>query len=311
MCQAQMRVWALLLGLVLLLLPFGAVAQQNPAGGGPSTEKVVTLGDDLTPEQRVAMLRVFGLTAQQAAEAGIPLLTVTNAEERAMLADSVPSEAIGSRAVSSALVERRPAGEGISVERYNITYVTDAMYGNALVTGGVRDARVVVAAPMNVSGTAALTGVFKAFEQASGKQLPPQAKATAGQELVTTGQLGEEIGNKDKAAELVARVKERVASDNLTDPDRVREIVVKVAGDLHIKLTTEQIEKVTAVGTKVAELNLRASDLRGQVASLRQQLNDLAPSADTRNLLQRLLDFLSRLFSQFFTTIVGLVDRLR
>jgi uncharacterized protein YpuA (DUF1002 family) len=283
----------------------------NPTGNTQQdTSRVITLGADLDPDQRVAMLRVFGFTAEEAGQLGVPILSVTNAEEQAMLGGTVPDTAIGTRAISSAFVEQRQPGQGINVERYNITYITDAMYGNALVTGGVRDARVVVAAPISVSGTAALTGIFKAFERVAGRALSEQAKSTAGQELVATGQLGEQLGNKDKASELVARVKEQVANKGIEDPNRIRQIVVKVAADLNVKLTKEQTDQVTDVAVKVSRLDVNASDIRNQVRDLGQSITNLNPSTETRNVLQKLLDFLTRLFSQFFGAVFGLASRL-
>ena len=39
------------------------------------------------------------------------------------------------------------------------------MYKNALVTAGIEDADIIVAGPKNISGTAALVGVFKAYQE--------------------------------------------------------------------------------------------------------------------------------------------------
>ena len=52
-------------------------------------------------------------------------------------------------------------------DRKNINWVTDAMYTNALITAGVKDAEIQITAPFKVSGTAALTGLMKAYETAS------------------------------------------------------------------------------------------------------------------------------------------------
>ncbi len=77
---------------------------------------------------------------------------------------------MGTRAISSVYVEKLPEGEGITVESKNITWVTNDMYRNAIVTAGIKDAKIIVAAPFEVSGTAALTGVMKAFEDLTGEK---------------------------------------------------------------------------------------------------------------------------------------------
>ena len=67
-------------------------------------------------------------------------------------------------------------------------------------TAGITDARVVVAAPFEVSGTAALTGVYKAYEDLTGKKLDDLAKAVSTQELTITGELANEIGEMDSTS---------------------------------------------------------------------------------------------------------------
>ena len=88
-------------------------------------------------------------------------LLVTNAEEHALLGETVPASYLGSRAVSSAYVRPMEAGSGLRISTHNITWVSRRMFAQALITAGVRDAEVIVAAPVPVSGTAALTGIFK------------------------------------------------------------------------------------------------------------------------------------------------------
>lgn len=300
---------------LLLMAAVGGAPVVAGAGSAPAavgsvagSEQVVTLGADLTLEQRDAMLRVFGLSAPLVQEKGIPLLTVTNAEEHVLLSGQVAPGVIGSRAISSAMVEKLGPGAGISVERYNITFVTASMYGNALVTAGVRDARVIVAAPSPVSGTAALTGVFKAFERATGEQLQPQAKEVAGRELVTTGELARDLGNQGQAAELVARVKERVAGAGPNDPQQVRQIVLQVASELDVRLSQEQADQVTGLAVEIARLGWRADELRTQVQGLREQFADAVGGQG--GWLQRIIDYLARLFSRFFAALAAFIGRV-
>lgn len=44
------------------------------------------------------------------------------------------------------------------------------MYKNALTTAGITDADIIVAGPKPISGTAALVGIFEAYEAMTGKQ---------------------------------------------------------------------------------------------------------------------------------------------
>lgn len=94
------------------------------------------------------------------------------------------------------------------------------MYASALATAGVKDAEVKVACPVKVSGTAALAGIFKAYEATSG-ELSDIAKETATEELVTTGELGDIIG-QEQAAELIAMIKQKILELGYDNPDTVR-----------------------------------------------------------------------------------------
>ena len=114
-------------------------------------ENVVSLGADLTPKQQEEMLEHFGVKRDE-----VRIIEVTNQEERDYLSGLVPDKQIGTRAISSAYVQLLPKGEGIMVDTHNITWVSKEMYANAMVTAGIEDAKVIVAAPFNVSGTAAL-----------------------------------------------------------------------------------------------------------------------------------------------------------
>lgn len=75
---------------------------------------------------------------------------------------------------SSAKITRRDAGEGLVIQIVtpsNITQVTSEMYANAMLTAGIQDASVQVAAPKAVTGHSALVGIYKAYEVTTGETL--------------------------------------------------------------------------------------------------------------------------------------------
>jgi hypothetical protein len=121
---------------------------------------------DLSEEEIAQVYQAFGVSRGSVIE-----LRVTNQEERQSLEGYVAPSLIGSRAISSVYVELLPSGSGMDVSTYNITWCTPAMYMSALATAGITAAKIVVAAPYGVSGTAALTGVYKAYEDMTGKKL--------------------------------------------------------------------------------------------------------------------------------------------
>ena len=70
--------------------------------------------------------------------------TITNQDEHDYLDAYLDKSVIGSRALSSVLVEGKTDGNGIKVTTHNISYCTTGMYQNALVTAGIKDADIVV-----------------------------------------------------------------------------------------------------------------------------------------------------------------------
>src|SRR5699024_3145230 len=74
-----------------------------------------------------------------------------------------------SRMFSSVKITHKDEGHGIVVNIItadNITQVTSEMYRNALLTAGIEHALVEVASPVQVTGTSALSGIYKAYDAA-------------------------------------------------------------------------------------------------------------------------------------------------
>jgi uncharacterized protein YpuA (DUF1002 family) len=231
-----------------------------------STE-VVTLGADLTDAQRQEMLDLF-----EVSDDSVPVLEVTNGEERDYLQGLISDAQIGTRAISSVYVRLKDDGSGVSVQTSKITYVTEQTYANALVTAGIADADIFAAAPFPVSGTAALTGVFKAFEEATGESIPDAAKETATQELVDTAEVGDEVGDKDAIAELVKQAKEEIVRRGLDDEASVREVIVRISGELDLRLTDEQIDRLAKVLVQVQSLDLDLDKVQSQLKDFQTKI---------------------------------------
>lgn len=183
------------------------------------------------------------------------------------------------------------------METHNITWVSESMYVNALLTAGVKDATVYVTAPIPVSGTAALTGIVKAFEQATNTSISEEQKQVANEEMVRTAQLGEKIGDPDKAAELMLRLKEELAKQGgqLSD-EALRQLIINVAGDLNIQLSDQDVAQLAELLRRIASLPIDWASVRDQVALVRDNLDQILNAEETRSVLRAFLDFLVALF---------------
>ena len=152
--------------------PNPTATAEMPSGAGVLVkDQCVTMGADLTAAQRKAVYADFGIPMGSVRE-----LEVTNAEEREYLEGIVPDKKIGTVALSCCFITVLEKGAGLSVKLHNINYCTEKMYINALTTAGVTDARVIISAPYPVSGTGALTGIYKAYEVVTGNSLSRLAK---------------------------------------------------------------------------------------------------------------------------------------
>ena len=206
-------------------------------------------------------------------------LRVTNQEERQYLEGYVDPSLIGSRSISSVYVELLPSGSGMDVTTSNITWCTPEMYLSALATAGITDARIVVAAPVGVSGTAALTGVYKAYEDMTGKKLDDLAKLISTQELTITGDLAGEIGSMDSTA-IVNDLKLMLdETKNMSDAE-LRQTILQIAGEYNVRLSDKQINQLISLCRGLEQLDTEA--LRSNVEYVQGTLSKLSGSKTQR-----------------------------
>jgi uncharacterized protein YpuA (DUF1002 family) len=261
---------------------------------------VISLGEDLNTEQR-KIVRGYFNSYQNGREAR--LITVSNAEERRYLQGVIDEKLIGTRAISSAYCELLDKGSGIEVQVENITAITSFMYANALSTAGISDARVIVAAPFKVSGTAALTGIIKAFESASGKNLNENAKQTAHQEIAETSELGREIGN-DNAQKIIYEVKRKVIEDNISQPEEIKKIIIEVAANLNISLSEAQMASIISLMQKLNQLDIKISNIDEQLQNLERNIKEIKSSGEEAiGFIQKLINLLNSLIANIQSII--------
>ncbi|NLI61388.1 MAG: DUF1002 domain-containing protein [Clostridiales bacterium] len=279
--------WSMAL-ILTLLFPLSALAD---AIDPPDNDIVVSLGANLDESQQKQMLELFGVKEDE-----VTILKVTNQEERDYLKGLVSDDKIGTRAISSAYVELLDEGNGIEVETHNITWVTREIYANAMVTAGVENAKVIAAAPFKVSGTAALTGIMKAFEEATGIELDEEAKQAANEELVTTGELAEDIG-KDEAAALIKEIKEKIAELDTKDEGEIRKIIIEIAANLNINLNQEQIDQIVELMKKISNLDLNVEKISGQIEKIAGSLDDVKRIVEeNKGIIGKILEAIQNFF---------------
>lgn len=237
-----------------------------------SGEKRTVIGADLTDDQVATVYKAFGLNRGDVTE-----LKVTNADERSYLEGYVDSSVIGTRSISCVYIETLAEGSGLDITTSNINWCTSAMYVSALATAGITDAKVIVAAPFEVSGTAALTGVYMAYEDITGEKLDETAKLVGTQELTVTAELADEIGSYD-SVEIVNELKLILdETKNMTD-DELRAEIKSIADEYSVSLTDSQIDQLVSLCRSLETLD--ADALKEKVESVQQSIKSIAEAKE-------------------------------
>jgi uncharacterized protein YpuA (DUF1002 family) len=262
-----------ILSIFLAALMFVGAAVPASAGSVTVGDQRVVVGANVSDDQKAQIYSDFGLNQGDVTE-----LTVTNAEERQYLEGLVDDSMIGSRSYSCVYILVLEDGAGLEITTKNINWCTEDIYRNALVTAGITDAKVSVSAPFEVSGTAALTGIYKAYEDITGEKLDELAKAVATNELVVTSELADEIGSYD-ASEIVNELKLILDETvNMTD-DEVLEQIQQIADEYNVSLTESQKQQLLKLVRSLEGLD--ASELKAKVESVQETLKKLSSAQST------------------------------
>ena len=239
-----------------------------------SGEVFIAFGADLSESQKAEVVRIFGLSEEELSKA--VTVTVTNEEEHQYLGSYLDSSVIGTKSLSSVMVRKAEAGHGVVVTTKNITYCTTGMYRNALLTAGVEDADIMVAAPTQISGTAGLIGAIRAYEKMSGETVSEKTLDTALNELVATGEIATVTKSVDdaKVEELIAYLKAKLAAGELETEEDIRNAVIEGEEKFGVDLSEEDINKIVSLMQKIETLGIDPELLLNQAKDLYDKFGD-------------------------------------
>lgn len=283
----------ILVMIFMFSMSFSAFAEQ--------IQSRTVIGADLNDEQRASVYNAFGIDRGEVIE-----LYVTNAEEREYLEGYVDDSVIGTRSISCVYIELLPSGSGMDVTTSNITWCTGEMYISALATAGITDARIIVASPFEVSGTAALTGVYKAYEDMTGKKLDDLAKLVSTQELTITGELANEIGGMDSTS-IVNELKLMLDQTKNMSDEEIRAVIVEISGRYGVKLTETQINQLISLCRSLEGLD--PDSLKTRVEEVQETLQKVS-NAKTKvvGFVEKVKVVISSV-SGFFEKIQDIINR--
>ncbi|MDO5713330.1 MAG: DUF1002 domain-containing protein [Tissierellia bacterium] len=262
-------------------------------------DTLVSLGANLTDTEKNQMIQYFN--PPKNAE----YIEVTNEEEYRYLGNFVPAGKIGSKAISSAMVTYTKKGSGINITLdEHIKYITPATYRNALVTAGVTDADVSVGAPINVSGTAALTGIMKAYEVSTGEKIPEDVKKLANEEMVIASEITEDVG-EEKTNDLINTIKLEVADKMPESPEEVRVIINNISNQYNINLSDQQIERLVQLFSKMQNTNIDWEKIEKGAKKYSDKAKEYLSSEEGQEMLEKS----KGLFARFIDWIMSLFQK--
>lgn len=291
---------ALLAAIMMLVAPVTVMADSIDTS---SNKPYISLGADLNSTEMETVLQLLGVSEEELSN--YTVVKITNSMEHEYLDSYMSSSLIGSRALSSVLVRGEKEGYGIKVTTKNISYCTVGMYQNALATAGITNADITVVGPFKISGTAGLVGVIKAYENMTGEQVDEEKVEAATNELVVTSDIAENIGDSEKAEELVGFIKNEVASNDYTE-EEMSALVDEAASEMQVSLSDEDKQNILDLMDKVKGLDIDVTQLQEQVEGLYSKLQgmDLHINLDS----EETKSFLSNLWDKivgFFNDLLG------
>lgn len=287
---------SLLIGILSVSMTFSSLPSNTAYA---DSFKSVTLGADLSEEQKQEMLKYFGVTSNEA-----NVLEVTSKEEHEALDKVASSSQIGTKAISCSYIEPTTSG-GLNIKTNNLTWVTESMIRNSLITAGIQNANVTCAAPFQVSGTAALAGILKGFENSSsGEKIDENKKEAANDEIVTTGNVGEKIG-QDDAANLINDIKKDVVKKDPKTNEGVDKIVDKAVKPYEDKLSDDDIKQIKELMYKINDLDLNYKAIKDQLNDVTDSLKDKLTTEETKNIFQKIGDFFSDIWDSICNFFSG------
>lgn len=231
---------------------------------------IVVYGANLSEEEKAVVKDAL----QVDKDPEVDEITVSGEDLVKYISASNPS----SRMYSSAKITREEEGKGLIISIVtpdNITQVTSEMYANAMLTAGIEDATVEIAAPKAVTGHSALVGIYKAYEVKTGETLDTERTDVANEELSVATQIAENANISDEQiAELLTGIKQQIAELNPATKEEVEQIVVDQLAKLNIELSEQDRQILVDLMNRISQLDIDFSKLSDQLSDLATTFQD-------------------------------------
>jgi len=231
---------------------------------------IVVYGANLTDAEKQTVKKALDVANDDTVEE----ITVAGSDLNRYIKNSNPN----AQMFSSAKITLKNKGEGLVIDIVtpsNITEITNDIYANAMLTAGIEDALVEVAAPKPVTGHSALAGIYKAYEQRSGETLDTSRTDVANEELNVATQITNNSDVSDeKVAELLTEIKKQIAEKTPQSREEVEQIVNDQLSKLEVNLSEQDRQLLIDLMDKIKGLNIDFDKWSQQLNDLSSKLGD-------------------------------------
>ncbi len=233
---------ALLLGVVVL--GTGRVEAANDV-------TAVAIGESNDSAQRAELLALFD------AEDNAQVLTVTVDDTKRAMEGIFDVSGIDSAFSSTALTCGTP-GAGLEVVTRNIEVVPPDLYAMALLTSGIEDAALMVAAPDDAPalGMTALSGVFASRQQAPCTgAVDEERQRLALEQLALTVAIGQALETQDGVAQatgLVLGAQQAIIAQGVSEPSAIDVVVAEQEGAADLEIPAARRSELVDLLTRLA-----------------------------------------------------------
>lgn len=300
MAMKQFSKWIIALIVLLSVTTFSNYVQAVQIPDEIIDTPQVVYGANLSQEQKEEVRRLLDINPEEVNE-----MEVTGEDIHKYIGGD-----INSRMFSSVKITHKEEGTGIIVNivtPQNITEVTSEMYKNALLTAGVENALIEVASPIPVTGGSALTGIYKAYDEA-GVDLDPERMEVANDELELTTELSKKEGLSDEVVtELMTEIKKAIADQDPATKEDIERIIQEQLDRLEINLSEQDRQLLIDLFDKMRQLDIDFNKVKAQLEDIsniiKDKLNELDVELDAsfwekvKNFINDIIDMIASFFT--------------
>ncbi|KAA9300107.1 MULTISPECIES: DUF1002 domain-containing protein [Aerococcus] len=281
-------------------------------------ESIFTYGESLNQGQFQETQKLLGVDANARA------VQVNINELNGLLHDNYPYYQVYS---SAYIAPAKHSGVNVEiVTPKTITAITPLQYENAALTAGATNVDIKVASAVQVDGSGALAGVYKAFQD-SGQALDGKAVSVAQEELQTASTITKENQNKENYSDetlnaAIADMKNQIQqakeqNGGSIDGNTIQVIVNNVINNYNLNgvLSEENIQQLRDLMTKFSQIELteeQKNALSNFGQTLKEKSGQLVDSAKSAwdNMDETDKNGITDFFHSLWQSLLGIWDSI-